>query len=169
MHIGTLALSSLCYFTAYWVIGKSPDKAEQIAKLFLWYMPLLVEVASHFVAASLPGRVRYPAKEIYTRSATVFIIILGGGLDKITNGFQYIVGNVSLGFESLGLILCGVLIVTLQFSLYFGSSEGDVLGSRRALAVFFFSFFYLSAVIVTLQGIAAMLEAGVSDINYLPP
>ena len=162
IHIVTLAVSSLCYFVAYGIIGKSPDKTDQVVKLFLWYLPLLAEVASHFIAATRPGRVRYPAEAIYARSATVFIIILGGGLDKITNGFQYIVGNVSIGFQSLGLLLCGVVIFILLFSLYFGSSEGDKLGSRRALAQFFFQFFYLSAVIVTLQGIAAMLEAGVS-------
>ncbi|KAL5524151.1 hypothetical protein ACEPAG_8324 [Sanghuangporus baumii] len=160
IHIGTLVFSSLCYFIAYGVIGKSPSEDDQIAKLALWYFPLLVEVASHFVAATLPGRVRYPARKIYERSSTVFIIILGGGLDKITNGFQYIVGNVSLGLESLGLILCGVVIFALLFTLYFSSSEGDTLGSRRALALFFFQFFYLSALIVTLQGIAAMLEVG---------
>ncbi|KAL5484798.1 hypothetical protein ACEPAI_7440 [Sanghuangporus weigelae] len=160
VHIGALVFSSLCYFIAYGVIGRSPDEDDQIAKLALWYFPLLVEVASHFVAATLPGRVRYPARKIYERSSTVFIIILGGGLDKITNGFQYIAGNVSLGLESLGLILCGVVIFALLFTLYFSSSEGDTLGSRRALALFFFQFFYLSALIVTLQGIAAMLEVG---------
>ncbi|KAL5506911.1 hypothetical protein ACEPAH_6367 [Sanghuangporus vaninii] len=160
VHIGTLLFSSLCYFIAYGVIGRSPGKDDQIAKLALWYFPLLVEVASHFVAATLPGRVRYPARKIYERSSTVFIIILGGGLDKITHGFQYIAGNVSLGLKSLGLILCGVVIFALLFTLYFSSSEGDTLGSRRALALFFFQFFYLSALIVTLQGIAVMLEVG---------
>ena len=166
VHIGTLAFSSLCYFIAYGIIGKSPDKDDQIIKLVLWYFPLLVEVVSHFVAATLPGRVRYPARKIYERSSTVFVIILGGGLDKITNGFQYIVGNVSLGFESLGLILCGVIIFTLLFTLYFSMGEGDELKSRRALATFFFSFFYLSAIIVTLQGIAAMLAVGVRTILH---
>lgn len=157
-----LAFSSLCYFTAFAVIGKNPNETDQIAKLLLWYLPLLIEVASHFVAASIPGRVRYNAEAIYSRSSTVFTIILGGGLDKITNGFQYIVGNVSIGVESIGLILCAGVIFILQFTLYFGSSQGDKLGSRRALALFFFSFFYLSALIVTLQGIASMLTVGVS-------
>ena len=157
-----LAVSSLCYFVAYGVIGKSPDKADQILKLFLWYLPLLAEITSHFIAATRPGRVRYPAETIHARSATVFIIILGGGLDKITDGFRYIVGNVSVEFKNLGLLLCGMVIVILLSSLYFSSSEGDQLGNRRVLARFFFQFFYLSAIIVTLQGIAAMLKAGVS-------
>ncbi|KAH8115896.1 hypothetical protein DFH11DRAFT_1245003 [Phellopilus nigrolimitatus] len=160
VHIGSLAFSSVCYFVAYGVIGKNPSKAHQIAKLFLWYIPIFVEVAAHFVAATVPGRVRYPAVEIYKRSSTVFIIILGGGLDKITQGFQYIVGNVSIGWESVGLILCAAMIFILLFTLYFGTSEGDKLGSRRALGLFFFHYFYLSALIITLQGISAMLRVG---------
>lgn len=164
VHIGYVTFSALCFFTAYGVVGKNPDEADQIAKLVLWYMPLLLEVAAHFIAQFVPGRVRYQAEAIYERSATVFIIILGGGLDRITQGFQYIVGNISVGFEGTSLIICAAIIFILLFTLYFGSSEGDKLGSRRALALFFFQFFYLSALIVTLQGIAAMLNVGVSGL-----
>ncbi|KAK7464155.1 hypothetical protein VKT23_006321 [Stygiomarasmius scandens] len=162
VHIVPLLFSSVCFFAAFGVVGKSPDKGDQIAKLVLWYFPLLIEVAAHFIAISrfCGGRVRYNADSIFTRSSTVFIIILGGGLDKITNGFQYIVGNISMGWESLGLLICGVLIFILLFSLYFGSSEPEKVGNKRAISVFFFQFFYLAAVIVTLQGIAAMLRAG---------
>ena len=152
VHIGVLVFSSLCYFSAYIAIGKNPSEGDQIAKIVLWYFPLIIEAIAHFVAAALPGRVRYPAEAIYARSSTVFIIILGGGLDKITNGFQYIVGNITMGFGIAGLILCAAIIFILQFTLYFGTSEGDKLGSRRALALFFFQFVYLSALIVTLQG-----------------
>lgn len=162
LHIGSLFFSFWCYVTAALVIGRNPSRGDQIAKLVLWFLPIIVEVVIHFIAAGVPGRVRYPALAIYERSSTVFIIILGGGLDKITNGFQYIVGNVSISGESIGLIFCGVLIVILLFTLYFGTSDGDKLGSRRALALFFFNYFYLSALIVTLQGIAAMLKVGVS-------
>ena len=154
-------MSFICYVTAAIVIGRNPNRADQIAKIVLWFFPLLIEVAAHFIAANVPGRVRYPAAAIYERSATVFIITLGGGLDKITNGFQYIVGNVSITGESIGLIFCGALIFILLFTLYFGTTEGDKMGSRRALALFFFNYFYLSALIVTLQGVAAMLTVGV--------
>ncbi|KAF5335220.1 hypothetical protein D9758_014760 [Tetrapyrgos nigripes] len=125
-------------------------------------LPLLIEVAAHYVAISrfCRGRVRYNAEGIIERSATVFVIILGGGLDKITHGFQYIVGNVSIGGESLGLIICGVVTFLLLFSLFFGTPEPDEVSNRRAITLFFFQFFYLSAIIVTLQGIATMLTVG---------
>ena len=163
VHIGSLIFSATCYFIAYFVIGNNPNRTDQIVKIILWYLPLLVEVAAHFVAASVPGRVRYPTEAMYERSYTVFIIILGGGLDKITNGFQYIVGNISLGLESLSIILCAAIIFILIFTLYFSTSEGDKAGNRRALASFFFQFFFLSSLIVTLQGIAQMLAVGVSQ------
>ncbi|KAK7453192.1 hypothetical protein VKT23_011873 [Stygiomarasmius scandens] len=162
VHIGSLLFSSLCYFTAFGVIGTHPDEGDQIAKLVLWYLPLLTEVAAHFISISrlCNGWVRYRAELISTRSATVFVIILGGGLDKITNGFQFIIGNVSFGWQSLGLIFCAVMIFLLLFSLYFSTSEPEEHGNMRVIISFFFMFFYLSAIIVTLQGIAAMLQAG---------
>ncbi|KAI5116979.1 hypothetical protein M0805_001590 [Coniferiporia weirii] len=157
VHIGSVAFSSACYFAAYGVIGQDPSEADQIAKLFLWYCPLLIELIAHFVAGMTPG---YPAEEIYDRGSTLFIIILGGGLDKITNGFQFIVGNVSISYESMGLIVCAAVIFILLFTLYFGMSKDKDIKSGRALFLFFFHFLYLSALIVTLQGIAAMLSVG---------
>lgn len=128
----------------------------------LWYLPVLIEVAAHFVAQFVPGRVRYNPEAIYECSSTVFIIILGAGLDKITDGFQFIIGNISIGLEGAGSILTAAIIFILLFTLYFGTSEGSRPGSRRALTYFCFQFFYLSALIVTLQGISAMLSVGVS-------
>ena len=162
VHIGSLLFSATCYFVAYLVIGKNPDETDQIVKIILWYLPLLVEVAAHFVAVSVPGRVRYSPKEIYARSSTVFIIILGSSLDKITIGFQYIVGNISLGVGSLALIPCAAIIFILIFTLYFSITVDDKASNRRILASFFFEFFFLSFLIVTLQGIAQMLAVGVS-------
>ena len=174
VHIGSLIFSTTCYFIAYFVIGNDPNRTDQIVKIILWYFPLLVEVAAHFVAASVPGRVRYSPKAIYERSYTVFIIILGSSLDKITNGFQYIVGNISLGLGSLALIPCAAIIFILIFTLYFSTSEGDKadnyfgtsggdkVDNRRLLVSFFFEFFFLSSLIVTLQGISQILATSVS-------
>ena len=162
VHIGSLIFSATCYFIAYFVIGNNPNRTDQIVKIILWYFPLLVEVAAHFVAASVPGRVRYSPKAIYERSYTVFIIILGSSLDKITNGFQYIVGNILLGLGSLALILGAAIIFILIFTLYFSITVDDKASNRRILASFFFEFFFLSFLIVTLQGIAQMLAVGVS-------
>ena len=162
IHIISLLLSFASYIAAYIVIGKNPDEDDQIAKLALWYSPIIMEVLAHFLAATLPGRARYEAEAIYKRSSTVFIIILGGGLDKITNGFQYIVGNVSLGIESAGLIISAALIFISQFTLYFNTPRNKNIGSRRALAIFFFQFFYLSALIITLQGTPHLYSSCIS-------
>ncbi|THU82856.1 hypothetical protein K435DRAFT_440026 [Dendrothele bispora CBS 962.96] len=162
VHIGSLIISSLCYFIAFAVIGKVPSKSDEIAKLFLWYIPIFIEVAAHYIAISrlCNGRVPYNSQAIFARSSTVFVIILGGGLDKITNGFQYIIGNITFGTQSIGLICCGVVTFLLLFTLYFGTPEPDRVGSRRSISLFFFQFVYLASIIVTLQGIAAMLQVG---------
>jgi hypothetical protein len=90
---------------------------------------------------------------VVARSGSVFIIILGGGLDKITNGFQQIVSNTGLGAAGAGLFLSAAVIFIATFLLYFGSSgEGVRLESQRALTWFFAHFFYLSALIIMLQG-----------------
>lgn len=79
MHVGLLTFSALCYFVAYIVIGENPSEVDEIAKLGLWYLPLVVEVIGHFVTSFLPERIAYPPEQILARSATLFIIILGGG------------------------------------------------------------------------------------------
>lgn len=78
--------------------------------------------------------------------------MLVAGLDSITKGFQYIVGNVSLGNASASLFISAAVIFISLFALYFGMSENRKLKGNRALTWFFLHFFYLSALIVTLQG-----------------
>ena len=162
VHIGSLIFSAVCHFIAYFAVGSNSDGRDEIVKIILWYLPLLVEVAAHFVAVSVSGRVSYPLRAVRERSKTVFTIILGAGLDKITNGFQYIVGNILLGLGSLALILGAAIIFILIFTLYFSITVDDKASNRRILASFFFEFFFLSFLIVTLQGIAQMLAVGVS-------
>jgi hypothetical protein len=131
-------------------------KSVQIAKIVLWYTPIVVEVGSHFIANVLPGHVRYKTEGVTSssRSATAFIIILGGGLDKITGGFKDIVGNAGLGADGIGLFLSAAVIFISQFELYFKSSCWSKRGgSHRVVAWFFAHFFYLSTLIITLEGI----------------
>jgi hypothetical protein len=79
--MGPLLFSSLCYFAAFLILGRSgnqdsgPSQAVEIVKLALWFIPILVEIASHFVALSFDGFVRYSTESIYARSGTVFLIM----------------------------------------------------------------------------------------------
>lgn len=72
-------LSSACFFAAFGILSiggdNGPPVALHILKLCLWFIPLFIEVASHFVALSLPGFVRYTTEAIYARSGTVFLIM----------------------------------------------------------------------------------------------
>jgi hypothetical protein len=75
-----LLFSSLCYFAAFFILGTSsgnagPSEAVEITKLVLWYLPIIVEIISHFAALSLPGFVRYSTDSVYKRSGTVFLIM----------------------------------------------------------------------------------------------
>lgn len=80
VHISALALSFFCYLIAYGVLHGAPEEGKEIAKIFLWYFPVVLELVSHYVATLLPGHVAYPAEIVSQRSATVFIIVLGGGM-----------------------------------------------------------------------------------------
>lgn len=157
----------------------APSQTVETIKLVLWYFPIFVEICSHFVALCLPGFVKYSTDSIYARSATVFLIILGlfvcwllryytdsgngnnlliilgSGLDRITSGFKTIVGNTGLGQDGIPLFVATAVIFIGYFSLYFGTPGSTrELGKRRTLLWFFSQFFFLAAMIVTLQGLS---------------
>jgi hypothetical protein len=98
----------LCYTVAYFILddrNSTSDGAKNIVKICLWYLPVIIEAASHFIANMLPGHVRYSTEGIVKRSGTVFIVILGGGLDKISGGLKDLVGNTGMGASGSGLFL----------------------------------------------------------------
>ena len=157
-----LLFSSLCYFAAFAFLGSieenenvAPSQRVEIIKLVYWYFPIRVEMSGHFVALNLPGFVKYSTESIYSRSATLFLIILGSGLDKITSGFKTIVGNTGLGHDGIPLFIAAAVIFIAFFSLYFGTPGSTrELGNRRALAWLFSQFFFLASLIVALQGLS---------------
>lgn len=76
------------------------------------------------------------------------------GLDKITSGFQAIVGNTGLGKDGIPVFVAAAVIFIGYFSLYFGTPGSTrELSNRRAITWFFCQFFFLAALIVTLQGL----------------
>ncbi|TCD69517.1 hypothetical protein EIP91_007447 [Steccherinum ochraceum] len=183
VHNGSLLISFTCYFASFFVISSNPDKVtrdDQIAKVCLWYTPIILEAVAHFLAAHLSEdkqfeEMWYKGEVLYGRSASVFIIILGAGLDKITQGFHFLVGNPAFGGRRIGVIFSATLIFICIFSLYFTDVRGRPLPStrtekqveaenhskrRRVLIYFFLNFLYLCAVIITLQGMAAMIQFG---------
>jgi hypothetical protein len=179
-HIVPLLFSLLCYLVAFFILStgsssSGPSEAVEIIKLVLWYLPIIVEIISHFVALSLPGFVRYSTDSVYKRSGTVFLIMyvyflpapfpilmghrLGAGLDKITSGFQTIVGNAGLGRDGVPIFVSAAIIFIGFFSLFFGTPGSTrELGHVRALAWFFSQFFFLAALIVALQGSCSLLQ-----------
>ncbi|TCD69115.1 hypothetical protein EIP91_008757 [Steccherinum ochraceum] len=173
IQCSTLMVSIGCYLASFFVIGSNPGITEQIAKLPLWFVPIVLEIISHFVVSFLAKAgnqmyVRYDAKMFNARAATVFIIILGGGLDNLTQGFHFMVGNLSFGVHRIGVIFCSCIVFILLFTLHFtvipAKNRDDIRDKntkrKRDLGLFFFEFFYLCAVVITLQGIAAMLQVG---------
>ena len=158
VHAGSLILSAISFLTVFIILGTAedtvpPSMATQMGKLILWSVPSLIEIAIHFVALKLPGYVRYTTELVYARSGTAFIIVLGSGLDKITSGFQFIVGNTGLGRDGIPIFIAAAAIFIGYFSLYFNTpgSKREI-KSKRALSWFFSHFFFLAALIVTLQG-----------------
>lgn len=168
-HVLSLILSATSYLVAFIILESSVGhtKGAQVAKVILWYLPIVCEIGAHFFTLQQRGHVRYPLDSVYERSAASFIIILGSGLDKITEGFQLIVGNVSIGTTGVGLVLAGAISFITQYSLYFEMTKGHTLfrkGAkhfRRVLVWFIAHFLYFSSLIIMLQAIAALLSFGV--------
>ena len=81
-HVCSLILSALFYTAASILLRTSigSEKSVQIIKIILWYLPLLLEAAMHFLAMTQSGHVFYPTDRIFERSAAIFVVILGGGM-----------------------------------------------------------------------------------------
>lgn len=176
-HILSLTLSATSYLVAFIILESSLglSKGAQLAKVILWYLPVVWEIGAHFLALRQRGHVQYPLNSVYERSAASFIIILGGGLDKITEGFQLIVGNVTIGSSGTGLVLAGAISFITQFSLYFEMTKDHIVTRRkdgycrRVLAWFIAHFMYFASLIIMLQAIAALLKFGVRSALALEP
>ncbi|KAH8078062.1 hypothetical protein BXZ70DRAFT_690236 [Cristinia sonorae] len=179
VQLAPFVISAGCYIAAFVTLGDNPSRHSQIAKIILWFFPVVLEIITHLVVSFLVDSdpvpsdvdalaVKYNAKTFRARSATVFIIVLGGGLDSITSGFHFMIGNLSFGTHRVGIVLCSSIIFILLFTLHFTSIpdrdrldvRGEGVKRRRDLGLFFFGFFYLSAVVITLQGIGSMLQVG---------
>ena len=80
-HIISLAISSLFYLVAFIILVSpgGPEKGTQIAKIILWFSPILLEIGAHYSALTQTGHVPYPARRFSERCAAAFVIILGGG------------------------------------------------------------------------------------------
>ena len=80
-HIASLLFSSAFYLVAFIVLDSrvGSDKGAQATKIVLWYLPVLLEIAAHYLALSQPGHVPYPTKGVFERCAAAFVIILGAG------------------------------------------------------------------------------------------
>lgn len=165
-HIVSLLISAVCFFTAFTITEKSPNNTSQVGKLVaLWYTPLFFEILTHFYTHRLLNNIKpnYNAEDIAERCSTVFIIVLGVGLVKITNGLQYFVqGAAPIGSHNALQISCAAVIYILHFVSYFRPSRKKAYGCQMELGHFFFHFFFLSSLLITLQGIASMLRVGVS-------
>jgi hypothetical protein len=119
VHILSTAASAIFYFGAYGLLTSShaETRSGSIGKVILWYLPILIEIIAHFVANAVPGRVSYSVQSVFARSSTLFIVVLGIGLDKITNQFQFVVGTIGFGAASVGVSLCiGIILFGMSLS-----------------------------------------------------
>ena len=89
---------------------------------------------------------------VYISTLADFLVDILSGLDEITKGFRFIVGNFHLGSIGVGLIFSTAVIFISQFTLYFTMSVKAPTGNRRSITVFFLHFIYLSALIIMLRG-----------------
>lgn len=79
VHLYTLLFSSGAYVLAAGVIGDQPTKVDDIGKIFLWFIPVLVEIGSYFYITRMPNYVAIETKSIHKRSTVLFTVVLGEG------------------------------------------------------------------------------------------
>ncbi|KAF8882722.1 hypothetical protein BD779DRAFT_913545 [Infundibulicybe gibba] len=158
LHLITLLLSSITYFASIAFIGDHPSETSSILKICFWFAPMMLEIISHFAIARIKDH-EYNSKSVAKRSATLFIVVLGEGLNQITGSFKYVVGAV--GFTGRGLVImlsAGVIIIG-ELSLYCRHNwRVDRCGPRRTLLWFFSHYLLMASLILTLQAVRYLLS-----------
>jgi hypothetical protein len=76
VHLISLGISTVAYFAAVGVIGQNPKKGNDVGKIFLWFAPVISEMASHYFTTTMK-HVKIKPESIHERSGSLFVVILG--------------------------------------------------------------------------------------------
>ncbi|KDQ49925.1 hypothetical protein JAAARDRAFT_42529, partial [Jaapia argillacea MUCL 33604] len=128
--------------------------------MILWFAPLGVEISCHFFLNSKENHVGYPTEVLYERSASLFTVVLGEGLNQVTGSFKYVVGAVGFSIREILIMVSAATIIIGELSLYFRNnwkkwSDGS---DNRTLLWFFWHYFFLATLILTLQAVRSLLS-----------
>ena len=75
----SLFTSFVLYLIAF-IISKEATREIEIAKLTLWFAPVVIEALAHYVELYLPESVGYPrGSALYERCSTLMTVIMGEG------------------------------------------------------------------------------------------
>ncbi|KZT38583.1 hypothetical protein SISSUDRAFT_724900 [Sistotremastrum suecicum HHB10207 ss-3] len=162
-HLGALIFSAACYFVAFGVMMAVNPQTENIganvARILLWYLPLLAEISVHYINSDFNEYTTYSSKIIYERASGFFTVILGTGLDKVTDGLQFLVGALDFGSYNVAWALCGAIVIVGEFSLYFeGNREGFHYNNKRLLTWFFLHCIFLICLMMTILSCALLIQ-----------
>lgn len=151
VHLFTLGISTVAYFAAIGIIGQHPNRSNDIGKIFLWFAPMVLEIASHFFITTMK-HVKIKPEKIHERSGSLFVVILGEGklggwrwkdryllilesstleLNQITGSFKYVIGTVGFTIKGAGLMAGTAIIVIGEFSLYARNNWKNWGGNKR--------------------------------------
>ncbi|KIM79007.1 hypothetical protein PILCRDRAFT_10666 [Piloderma croceum F 1598] len=162
IHMGTLLLSFVAYLITLGVIGYNPASSNDIGKIFLWFAPMVFEIGSYFyIINGVKDHVKIKSKSVHKRSATLFVVILGEGLNQITGSFKYVVGAVGFTAKGVGIMFGAAVIIMGELALYSQNNWKTWKGGNRVL-LWFFSHYVLMvtliSLILTLQCIWTLLS-----------
>jgi len=157
--------STGCYYAVYIILHRDNVEAQNISgnvlRLILWYLPIVVEISVHLFNPYFVDHTAYSSKIIYEHACTLFTIIVGTGLDTVTGGLKYLIGTVGWDGQAVGWDICAVIVVVGEFSLYFeGNHEAFPYNNIRLLTWFFMHSVYLTCIMMTILGCAALLQYG---------
>lgn len=86
IQIISALLQAICFFLAHKIIGgdiASVTRGDQIAKIVLWYLPLLIEFVFHLYHLKHAGSTLFKSSKVFERSACTFTVVIGGGMQYI--------------------------------------------------------------------------------------
>ena len=126
-HVGIMLTSAVIFLGVFWAFHLGNDTSVTIA----WYVVIAVEAAAVLLVSGRTRFLSFRRTALVERLGLLTLIILGEGVIGLCDSIKTV--RIAQGFPSntIGQIICAVLIIYFLWMLYFDQIETERVGTIR--------------------------------------